>query len=73
MAVLPACRNQGIGSQLLRFVLKHTADQQLKQVTLHAQTAALPFYEKHGFTVHGELFYEANIPHRGMLLNIKGE
>jgi len=70
MAVLLPYRNPGIGSKLLRFVLKHAADRQLKQVTLHAQTTAIPFYEKHGFTVHSELFYEANIPHRGMLLKI---
>ena len=73
MAVLIPYRNLGIGSKLLRFIIKHAANQQFKQVTLHAQTAALPFYEKHGFTVHSELFYEANIPHREMLLNIKGE
>ncbi len=70
MAVLPAYRNHGTGSKLLRFILKYAAEQQLKQVTLHAQTTAIAFYEKHGFTVNSELFYEANIPHRKMLLII---
>ncbi len=68
MAVLPTYRSHGIGSKLLRVVLKHAAEQQHKQVTLHAQTTAIPFYEKHGFTVDSELFYEASIPHRRMLL-----
>ena len=70
MAVLPAYRNQGIGSKLLRFILKHAARHQVKQVYLHAQTTAIPFYEKQGFAAHGELFYEADIPHRKMSLEI---
>lgn len=67
MAVLAEYRNQGIGSKLLQFVLQSNASQNLKQFYLHAQVEAIPFYEKQGFTAHGKIFYEANIPHREML------
>ncbi len=70
MAVLAEYRNQGIGSKLLAFIIKHASQQQLKQVTLHAQTSAVLFYKKQGFTIYSEIFFEANIPHCGMLLKI---
>jgi len=70
MAVVQEYRNLGIGSKLLQFVLQYATSQNVKQVYLHAQVEAIPFYEKHGFTTHSEIFYEANIPHRDMLKKI---
>lgn len=70
MAVLAEHRNQGLGSLLLQFVLQQAAKQKLNKVYLHAQTSAIRFYEKQGFASCGEIFYEANIPHREMLKKI---
>lgn len=70
MAVLAQYRNQGIGSKLLRFVLQTASRQKHKSLYLHAQSTAIPFYEKQGFEAQGEIFYEADIPHRNMRLNI---
>lgn len=70
IAVLAEYRNQGIGSNLLRYILQVTASKNLGQVYLHAQTRAVPFYERQGFKAHGDVFFEANIPHRGMSKNI---
>ena len=70
MAVLAEYRKLGIGYKLLHFVLQHAASLNLKQVYLHAQVSAIPFYEKQGFTAFGNVFYEANIPHREMSLKI---
>jgi len=70
MAVLTEHRNQGIGQKLLQFVLRCAAEKKLKDVYLHAQVSAIPFYEKQGFTATGEVFYEANIPHREMLIRV---
>lgn len=67
MAVLSEYRNQGVGSALLQLVLENAGSQNLKQVYLHAQVDAIAFYEKHGFTTQGGIFYEADIPHRAML------
>jgi len=67
MAVLEPYRKHGIGSQLLQLVLSTAQDKHYPKVYLHAQVEAIPFYEKHGFTAEGDVFYEANIPHRGMI------
>ena len=66
MAVLKPYRNQGIGSRLLQLALSTAQHKHYPKVNLHAQLKAIPFYEKHGFTAEGDVFYEANIPHRGM-------
>lgn len=70
MAVLAEYRNQGIGNKLLEFVLHHAASLGLRQVYLHAQVSAISFYESQGFNATGDIFYEANIPHRSMSLNL---
>ena len=66
MAVLKPYRNHGIGSQLLQLVLSTAQHKRYPKVYLHAQVEAIPCYEKHGFTAEGDVFYEANILHRGM-------
>jgi predicted GNAT family N-acyltransferase len=73
MAVLPDYRNKGIGSALLQFILKNIETTSLNQVFLHAQTTAIKFYERQGFISHGEIFYEANIPHRKMLKRLSNK
>jgi predicted GNAT family N-acyltransferase len=67
MAVLRDCRGQGIGSAILVALLDLARQQYCTGVYLHAQVAAIYFYEKHGFTVDGELFMDAGIPHRSMV------
>lgn len=70
MAVLTEYRNQGIGQELLRFVIRTAAEKNIDEVYLHAQVSAIPFYEKQGFKTVGEIFYEADIPHREMLKKV---
>jgi len=70
MAVLAEYRNRGIGTMLLLFILNTARDFEYKEVYLHAQVTAINFYQKQGFRCNTEIFYEANIPHRGMLLKI---
>ena len=67
MAVLRDCRGQGVGSAILTALLDCARRQQCTGVYLHAQVAAIPFYEKHGFTVDGEQFMDAGMPHRRMV------
>lgn len=71
MAVLIRARNRGIGSQILRTILETAAQQQLREVYLHAQIHALPFYERLGFIAEGPEFLDANIPHRTMRLILR--
>lgn len=70
MAVLKTCRDQGIGSKLLAFILSEAAQQNHQQLYLHAQLEAIPFYENQGFVAQGEVFYEAGIAHRTMCKQI---
>ncbi|MEE9342989.1 MAG: GNAT family N-acetyltransferase [Gammaproteobacteria bacterium] len=70
MAVLSAYRNQNIGYQLLGFVLETAHKQGLKSVFLHAQVQVIDFYKKRGFVERGEVFMDANIPHREMIKTV---
>lgn len=63
LAVLAEYRRHGIGRQLMEYILKFLEQAQAIAVTMHAQTHAIPFYEKLGFVPEGELFAEAGIPH----------
>lgn len=66
MAVLKPWRNQGVGSAILTALIKYAATNKMQNVYLHAQTTAIPFYEKHGFTLCSDEFMDAGIPHKTM-------
>ena len=70
MAVLQAYRRQGIGGKLLNALLESCKSQGIAQLELHAQLSAMSFYEKFGFIAQGEMYYEAGIAHRDMILSI---
>jgi len=70
MAVLAEYRNKRTGKKLLQFVLQEAIAQNFKTVYLHAQQTAIAFYEKQGFIVRGDVFFEAHIPHQEMLKKI---
>ena len=42
----------------------------VESVKLGAQTHALSFYEKLGFTAYGPIYDDAGIPHRDMMLDL---
>jgi predicted GNAT family N-acyltransferase len=67
MAVLKEWRGVGAGSAILTALLRLAEKDGCGMVELHAQTHAIPFYEKHGFAAVGNEFLEAGIPHRRML------
>ncbi len=66
MAVLKPWRRAGIGAAMLDVLCRAAKQRGYKEVTLHAQTHATPFYFKHGFLSHGTEFSEAGIPHQEM-------
>ncbi|MCU7844935.1 MAG: GNAT family N-acetyltransferase [Candidatus Thiodiazotropha sp. (ex Monitilora ramsayi)] len=68
MAVLPEWRGRGVGRALLEGLLARAEASGIKKLFLHAQTSAEPFYAKAGFSPVGKVFYEADIPHRKMVL-----
>jgi len=66
VAVLKEYRGQNIGSQLMAALEELARQNGLSSVWFNAQVPAIPFYQKLGYTVVGEEFMEAGIPHKMM-------
>jgi predicted GNAT family N-acyltransferase len=66
MAVRKPGRGNGIGGELLQALMAQAKARGDKVVVLSAQTHAAPFYLRHGFSIDGEEFFEAGIPHINM-------
>lgn len=71
MAVLAEYRGQGIGSAVLLALMGCALQDKQATVFLHAQLEAVPFYEKHGFTVNSAIFMDAGIAHRTMIRAVR--
>lgn len=67
-AVLAGHRGKGVGTELLKAILKDIPPG-FEYIYLNAQVAAVPFYESLGFSTEGESFEEAGILHRRMFLS----
>ncbi|WP_432103395.1 GNAT family N-acetyltransferase [Streptomyces sp. bgisy091] len=66
LAVTRAARGLGVGAALVRAIEEEARGLGLAAVDLHAQTHALGFYERLGYTAYGPEFPDAGIPHRSM-------
>ncbi|MEU0137699.1 GNAT family N-acetyltransferase [Streptomyces sp. NPDC006296] len=66
LAVTRAARGLGVGAALVRAIEDEARALGLAAVDLHAQTHALGFYERLGYTAYGPEFPDAGIPHRSM-------
>ena len=71
IAVLAAYRDQGVGAQVVRSLIKEAELQGYARVYLGAQVHAVDFYRKLGFVSFGDEFIEAGIPHLAMEKNLK--
>jgi len=71
MAVLDDYRGSGIGFTILELAVRKARYLGFQDVCLHAQSYAQAFYEKAGFTVRGDEFMEAGIPHIEMYLELE--
>lgn len=71
VCVLPEARGTGLGAEIMRAaVQRFRAVAGVEKVKLGAQTHALGFYERLGFTTFGPEFDDAGIPHREMMLTL---
>lgn len=64
-AVLKEYRGKGVGEVLVKYTLNKLKDNDF--IYLNAQESVIKFYEKYGFVVVGNRFYEADIPHMRMI------
>ncbi len=72
VCVLPMARGTGLGAALIRAaVAEFRARPGITCVKLGAQTHALGFYERLGFTAFGPEYLDAGIPHRDMALPLQ--
>lgn len=69
VAILKPFRNQGIGHQLMQFVIDYCKkNAPYNHIYLHAQTERRRFYERLGFIAEGDEFIDAGISHISMYL-----
>lgn len=66
MAVLGESRALGVGGAILERLVEEARRQGRREVILSAQTHAIGFYRRHGFSEEGKVFEEAGIPHQEM-------
>ncbi|MDO5371262.1 GNAT family N-acetyltransferase [Paracoccus sp. (in: a-proteobacteria)] len=70
VAMLAEERGTGAGAALMRAALDELRERGVRTAKLGAQTYAIGFYEKLGFTAHGPEYDDAGIPHRDMSLRL---
>jgi predicted GNAT family N-acyltransferase len=66
LAVLKPARGTGLGVRLVQVIEERAAARGLTLMALSAQTPAIGFYERLGYTAHGGEFDDAGLPHRWM-------
>ena len=70
--VLAINKRQGIGSQLMKNVLKFLkTNMPCDKISVNSQTQAVGFYEKFGFVRISEEFMEEGVPHIKMQLSLE--
>ncbi|AOC90619.1 GNAT family N-acetyltransferase [Bacillus amyloliquefaciens] len=68
ICVMKSHRSLGVGAIIMQALEKAAAAKGADSFILHAQTQAVPFYEKQGYQVtSGEEFLDAGIPHLEMV------
>jgi predicted GNAT family N-acyltransferase len=70
MAVVQTMRGSGIGRAVLDALMRAARERGDREVLLHAQMTAAPFYSRAGFVQRGPVFEEAGIPHAEMVRGI---
>ncbi len=66
VATLPAYRGRGIGSAVIRFLLRSADSTRVPLVVLSAQAHAIDFYERLGFVTFGRRYTIRGIEHQWM-------
>jgi predicted GNAT family N-acyltransferase len=67
MAVLKEYRGHKIGHRLMLHLMQRAMKRGHRIIGLSAQTHAIPFYQKYGFTPVGRVYDEVGIPHQKMI------
>lgn len=71
VCVLQEYRGKRLGVLIMEAVEEYARNIPWKKLKLHAQSYAVPFYEKLGYVVTSPEFTDANMPHRAMEKDIQ--
>lgn len=63
MAVSSTLQQKGIGATLMNFAENVARERGYQMLMMHARKSAVGFYQKFGYIVSGDEFYEVTIPH----------
>ena len=66
MAVLASHRATGLGALVLDALEREAAAHSIRHIKLSAQLHARGFYERCGYTAHGDIYDDVGIPHLDM-------
>ena len=70
IAIVEKYRGSGFGIQLTDFLIEYCKQKNVDEIRLHAQMYTADFYKKLGFLERGKTFFEADIEHIEMYMNI---
>jgi ribosomal protein S18 acetylase RimI-like enzyme len=63
-ATLPDYQGQGIGSQVIEFVLNMLERQNIEVFWCDARESALDFYKRFGMVIEGDIFYKKGVAYK---------
>jgi GNAT superfamily N-acetyltransferase len=66
----PNYQGKGIGKELAAYTEHWTKEKGYKKIECHARKTAVEFYEKMGYKIVGEMFFEVGLEHFKMTKNI---
>ena len=66
VCVLKEYRGKHLGVLMMNALEEHASKTAIQKIVLNAQSYAIPFYEKLGYSVTSPEFMDADIPHRAM-------
>lgn len=66
-AVLPEFQGHGLGSLIIQSTFERCREQGFTLMTLDARVTATRFYDKHGMTPVGDIFFKGTIKHIRMI------
>ncbi|RCR70753.1 GNAT family N-acetyltransferase [Larkinella punicea] len=69
-ATRPDCQRQGVGTQLLAFVLEEARRMGAKTIWCDARLSAADFYQRFGMEPEGEVFHKGPIPYSKFVLTL---
>jgi len=70
MAVRPDYQGKSIGAQIINFAEKIAREKGFSKLTMNARNPVIGFYEKCGYEITGNEFYEVDIAHHKMQKNL---